>query len=225
MTEPITRAPRSLLLVWLGCDVAALLPATARGWKPASTPLKRSAAPRRSATALSEVPSIGFDAAPPPPLVQQRSARAQQWERNFQLLAAFRDREAHCDVPQKKHEEQGAKPGTWLNNQRTTHGKGMLHAARRARLEALGVAWGAQEQYWDRRFEVLMAFRDREAHCQCFGFFASNAGFQILLLLRDDSPPLREARHISLGRKPRSAFFTPILASAYFTRSLRVFFF
>ena len=48
------------------------------------------------------------------------------------------------------------------------------------------------------------------------------AGFQILLLLRD-SQPLREVRRISLGRKTRSAFFTPILASAYFTRSLRVF--
>ena len=43
----------------------------------------------------------------------------------------------------------------------------------------------------------------------------ANAGFHILLLLRD-SQPLREVRLIRLGRKTRSAFFTSILlASAY----------
>ena len=55
-----------------------------------------------------------------------------------------------------------------------------------------------------------------------FWFFASNVGFQILLLLRD-SQPLREVQRIRLGRKARSVLFTPILASAYFTRSLRVY--
>ena len=88
----------------------------------------------------------------------------QQLDRNFELLTAFRCREAHCDVPQK-HEEQGVKLGTWLNNQRTAHSKGTLDAARRARLEALGVVWDAQEQQWERNFELLTAFRDREAHC------------------------------------------------------------
>ena len=62
----------------------------------------------------------------------------QQWERGFALLAAFRERKADCDVP-KRHEEQGVKLGEWLVMQRRAHTKGTLDAARRTRLEALGV--------------------------------------------------------------------------------------
>jgi len=36
-------------------------------------------------------------------------------------------------------------------------------------------------------------------------------------------PPANSGDQEGLERKTRSAFFTPILASAYFTRSLRVF--
>ena len=64
----------------------------------------------------------------------------QQWDDAFELLTAFRERELHCDVPEK-HEEEGMRLGVWLHHQRTAHGKGTLDAARFARLEALGVVW------------------------------------------------------------------------------------
>ena len=62
----------------------------------------------------------------------------QQRERSNALLAAFREREGHCNVP-VTHDEQGVKLGNWLRDQRTAHKKGTLDAARRSRLEELGV--------------------------------------------------------------------------------------
>ena len=90
----------------------------------------------------------------------------QRWERNFALLTAFREREGRCEVP-AKHEEEGVKLGDWLSKQRTAHTNGTLDAARRTRLEALGVVWGTSfEQQWERCFALLTAFREREGRCE-----------------------------------------------------------
>ena len=46
----------------------------------------------------------------------------------FGLLLAFRDREGHCDVPDR-HEEQGVKLGNWLSYQRAARKKGTCACA------------------------------------------------------------------------------------------------
>ena len=48
-----------------------------------------------------------------------------EWERMHGLLLAFKEREGHCDVPQR-HEEQGEKLGYWLSQQRTAYKRGTL---------------------------------------------------------------------------------------------------
>ena len=88
----------------------------------------------------------------------------QRWEHKFGLLTDFRDREGHCDAP-KTHEEEGVKLGTWLEEQRKRHKQGTLDAARRERLEVLGVVWEPFEQRWEHKFGLLTDFRDREWHC------------------------------------------------------------
>ena len=78
---------------------------------------------------------------------------AEEWERKYALLAAYREREGHANVPDK-HEEGGEKLGTWLGTQRTRYqARGLSEAERKAmrlsplsdeevrRLEALGVVW------------------------------------------------------------------------------------
>ena len=45
------------------------------------------------------------------------------------LLLAYKERERHCDVP-TKHEEQGAKLGSWLKRQRQAYKHGTLEAGR-----------------------------------------------------------------------------------------------
>ena len=62
------------------------------------------------------------------------------WERMHGLLLAFKEREGHCDVP-AKHEEQGAKLGSWLGHQRTAYKRGTLEARRVQILEDCGVTW------------------------------------------------------------------------------------
>ena len=64
-----------------------------------------------------------------------------RWERNFELLTTFSEREESCEVP-AKHEEEGVRLGGWLVTQQMAHTNGKLDAARRMRLEALGVVWG-----------------------------------------------------------------------------------
>ena len=88
----------------------------------------------------------------------------ERWEHNFDLLATFCEREGHCELPYR-HEEGGEKLGKWLSNQKHVHGKGTLDAARRLRLEALGVKFKAVELAWERNFGLLLAFRAREGHC------------------------------------------------------------
>ena len=60
------------------------------------------------------------------------------WEHCFELLAAFSERKADCDVP-ARHEGQDVELGGWLETQRMEHKKGTLDAAKRTRLEALGL--------------------------------------------------------------------------------------
>ena len=99
-------------------------------------------------------------------MVRSVSLEATRWERNFALLTAFREREGRCEVP-ARHEEEGVKLGKWLSDQRTAHTNGNMDAARRTRLEELGVVWGTSaEQRWEHCFALLTAFREREGRCE-----------------------------------------------------------
>ena len=82
----------------------------------------------------------------------------------FGLLLAFRDREGHCDVPDR-HEEQGVKLGNWLSYQRAARKKGTLGDGRRRRLEEVGVTWDQIEAQWEENFALLVEYRDREGDC------------------------------------------------------------
>ena len=78
---------------------------------------------------------------------------AEQWERMYGLLRAFREREGHANVP-RSHVEEGERLGEWLSRQRKRHqARGWSAAERKAkspsalsdeevaRLEAVGVVW------------------------------------------------------------------------------------
>ena len=82
----------------------------------------------------------------------------------FGLLLAFRDRDGHCDVPDR-HEEHGVKLGNWLSYQRAARKKGTLGDGRRRRLEEVGVTWDQIEAQWEENFALLVEYRDREGDC------------------------------------------------------------
>lgn len=86
------------------------------------------------------------------------------WGRMHRLMLSFTEREGHCDVP-SKHEEQGTQLGRWLNKQRQAYKGGTLELRRLAALEAAGVVWDVKEAEWQRMHGLLLAFKEREGHC------------------------------------------------------------
>ncbi len=86
---------------------------------------------------------------------------AEVWEKYFTLLAEFHKREGHSEVPQR-HKEAGISLGTWVNNLR--HKKEKIPADKIKRLDALGFPWNPHASNWDKYFNVLKAYRNREGH-------------------------------------------------------------
>lgn len=95
--------------------------------------------------------------------------QAYRWERNYDLLKRFADREGHCNVPQR-HKEDGEPLGKWLFNQMRFFAVEALEKSRQKRLEELGVTWNiemsANERRWMHYFQLLVRFKDREGHCR-----------------------------------------------------------
>ena len=87
-----------------------------------------------------------------------------QWERNFAALEQFKEREGHCNAPDR-YEEDGISLGAWLDTQRTTMKRGTLDESRQSRLEGLGISWNVLEDQWERNFALLEQFKEREGHC------------------------------------------------------------
>merc|ERR1712194_580010 len=88
----------------------------------------------------------------------------QQWENYFTLLVKYKDREGHCNVPDK-HKEDGEKLGTWLDRQRQANRKDKLNADQIKRLDEIGVVWEVLIQQWENHFTLLVKYKDREGHC------------------------------------------------------------
>ena len=64
-----------------------------------------------------------------------------------------------------KHEEQGGNPGKWLGRQRKAQKKGVMDAAKQRRLEEAGVTWDVLDAQWEKRFALLVEYREREGDC------------------------------------------------------------
>ena len=87
---------------------------------------------------------------------------AHQWEKGFQSLLRFKEREGHCLVP-VKHFENGFRLGQWVNVQRTE--KSDLSETRIFKLEELGFIWDVRDEQWNKAFNLLKKFKEREGHC------------------------------------------------------------
>jgi hypothetical protein len=67
------------------------------------------------------------------------------FDRNFDLLLAFKEREGHVRVPLKHQESATAILGKWLGRQRSRHRRGHLDLDRQNWLEMAGVTWEKRE--------------------------------------------------------------------------------
>ena len=85
-----------------------------------------------------------------------------KWNENFQLLVQFQAREGHCRV-KSKHKENGLNIGSWVETQRGN--KHSLDLERIESLNSIGFSWNPLEEFWEKSFSKLEAFKAREGHC------------------------------------------------------------
>jgi hypothetical protein len=88
--------------------------------------------------------------------------RDKHWEAGFGFLMRFKQREGHCRVPQS-HFEGDFNLGAWVVNQRLLE-KRML-PERKQRLNEQGFVWDALQDRWERGYDALVRFKQREGHC------------------------------------------------------------
>ena len=96
--------------------------------------------------------SIGFNWDP----------RAELWDEAFEALVKFREREGHCLVAHGLV-VGGLKLGLWVGSQRRK--RGQLTPDRIRRLDSIGFSWDPFAEAWDKAFDTLRKFREREGHC------------------------------------------------------------
>jgi len=89
--------------------------------------------------------------------------RDDKWEAGFSLLAKFKQREGHCEVP-SYHLEDGYQLGRLVVKLRNT--KNILSADRLLRLSELGFVWDPYTKAWETGFDLLLKFKIREDHCR-----------------------------------------------------------
>jgi hypothetical protein len=102
-------------------------------------------------------------------LARKRRAawQAAAWDRMCALLASYRRRHGHCNVPRFWNEDR--KLATWVAFQRIARKRGKLSHDRIRRLDALGFPWSGrrphEEARWERKYEALASFKRAYGHC------------------------------------------------------------
>jgi excisionase family DNA binding protein len=82
----------------------------------------------------------------------------------LELLEAYVDREGHALVP-KGHIEDEFALGQWVAKRRLAYQQGRSDPERSSRLEKLpGWSWTPQDDRWQRAYEQLLRFVEREGH-------------------------------------------------------------
>jgi len=93
------------------------------------------------------------------------SEQDQKWENMFAHLVQFKEREGHCNVPQRRDNDT-KKLGVWLIRQRAMKRMGKIDPVRQQRLEDIGIVWVLRlRRKWEDSFAILVGFKEREGHC------------------------------------------------------------
>lgn len=87
----------------------------------------------------------------------------ENWNRRFTELAGFIKQHGHCRIPTQA--PRWAFLYHWILRQRKQGCAGVMPARRRARLESIGFPWDVINSAWERKFEMLLAYRKRFGHC------------------------------------------------------------
>ena len=94
------------------------------------------------------------------------------WEKQFTALLEYKERYGDCNVPTRWRENRPL--ATWTDGQRQARRKGKLDAARIARLDAIEFRWDLREQFWDKMFAELLAYKQTYGDCAVPDKWAAN---------------------------------------------------
>ena len=88
--------------------------------------------------------------------------REWQWNEGFRQLKNYVAEEGHSRVPDNEENKEGYKIGNWVYRQRY---KSKLSQEQFKQLESLpGWMWNPRELDWNKNFELLEKFTEREGH-------------------------------------------------------------
>lgn len=83
------------------------------------------------------------------------------WQKGFEELIYYKNREGHCLVP-IQHQENKFNLGIWVSTQRKQ--KDELRSDRINRLNEIGFVWDVSSSLWDEGYRKLIAYKEREGH-------------------------------------------------------------
>jgi len=86
----------------------------------------------------------------------------QWWEEGFAALVIFKERQGHCNVPDK-HLEGDFSLGQWVSKQRQSNSAS--ETDRQRRLSEIGFVWNIRDEAWEKAFDHLVRFKEQEGHC------------------------------------------------------------
>lgn len=98
------------------------------------------------------------------------------WEKGFDFLKKYYERERHCLVPQD-HRENGYRLGVWVSSQRENRNK--LSAERQDRLSRLGFVWNRIDALWENGFEHLVRFVKENGNCRVPSTYVSEDRYRL----------------------------------------------
>lgn len=88
--------------------------------------------------------------------------RENLWEKRFSELLAFTKRYGHCNVPKDWTENQQL--GSWVNNQRRNHKKGLLDKERVHLLNEIGFLRDFVDSRWENSYSELLKYYKTYGH-------------------------------------------------------------
>jgi hypothetical protein len=106
-------------------------------------------------------------------------ARNERWERNYELLLQYAEKNGNARVPQS-YQVSGVKLGVWIGEQRGAFNRGTISAERRNLLENLpGWAWNPHDEKWEQGYERTEAFIREHGHARVPVAHVDEDGYQL----------------------------------------------
>jgi Helicase associated domain len=92
--------------------------------------------------------------------------RELQWNAFYERLKEYKKVHGDCDVPRHYNEDRSL--GGWVGRNRHLGRNNELSKYRRAKLDAIGFAWGESNDpnLWKKQFRKLCDFQLKEGHCR-----------------------------------------------------------